>query len=233
MYPEIKAMPVPSIRRLPLYLRLLKQLRARGREVVSCTHISQELGLVNTQVRKDLAMTGIVGRPKVGYDVTALINAIERFLGWNNTSDACLVGAGSLGTALLGYVGFQEYGLNILAAFDADPSKVGRTVHDKEVFPLEKLPDLAARLHVRIGIIAVPAKAAQDVANLLVLSGIRAIWNYAPVTLEVPESVIVENMNLSASLAVLSSRLSQVLRAEESVPAKRAGAAALAVSGYN
>lgn len=232
MHAEIKAMPVPSVRRLPLYLRLLKQLRSRGREVVSCTHISQELGLVNTQVRKDLAMTGIVGRPKVGYDVPALITAIERFLGWNNTSDACLVGAGSLGSALLGYDGFQEYGLNILAAFDTDPLKVGRTIHDKEVFSLEKLPDLATRLHVRIGIITVPAKAAQDVANLLILSGIRAIWNYAPVSLEVPESVIVENMNLSASLAVLSSRLSQVLRAEESVP-KRTGTAALAVSGYN
>lgn len=218
MAPELlRANPVPSVRRLPLYLRILKQLRARGREVVSCTYIAHETGLVNTQVRKDLAMTGIVGRPKVGYDVPALIAAIERFLGWNNTSDAFVVGAGSLGQALLGYEGFQEYGLNILAGFDLDPFKIGTTVHGKEIFALDKLPDLVSRLHVQIGIVTVPAKAAQDVANLLVLSGIRAIWNYAPATLEVPESVIVENMNLSASLAVLSSRLRQVLRTETGV----------------
>lgn len=215
MHTELsKTNPVPSVRRLPLYLRLLKQLRTRGREVVSCTYISHETGLVSTQVRKDLAMTGIVGRPKVGYDVPALINAIETFLGWNNTSDAFLIGAGSLGQALMGYEGFQEYGLNILAAFDTDPTKADTTVHDREVFDLEKLPDLAARLHVHIGILTVPAKVAQDSANLLVLCGMRAIWNFAPVTLEVPESVIVENMNLSASLAVLSSRLRQVLRME-------------------
>lgn len=210
----LRSAPVPSVRRMPLYLRFLKQLKARGRQVVSCTHIAHELGLVNTQVRKDLAMTGIVGRPKVGYDVPALIAAIEGFLGWNNTSDAFIVGAGSLGRALMGYDGFREYGLNILAAFDIDPERVGRPVHGKEVFALERLPDLAERLHVRIGILTVPAKAAQDAANLLVLSGIRAIWNYAPIGLEVPESVIVENMNLSASLAVLSSRLAQTLRTE-------------------
>jgi redox-sensing transcriptional repressor len=206
-----KSMPLPSVRRLPLYLRFLKQLRSRGREVVSCTHISRELGLVSTQVRKDLAMTGIVGKPKVGYDVPALVTAIEGFLGWNNTRDAFVVGVGSLGSALMGYEGFKEYGLNVLAGFDINPQKVGARVHDKEIFPLEKLPDLVGRMHVLIGILTVPARVAQDVANLMVLSGMRAIWNYAPVTLEVPDSIVVENMNLSASLAVLSSRLEEAL----------------------
>src|SRR5512135_127531 len=112
-----KSMPLPSIRRLPLYLRFLKQLRSRGREVVSCTHISRELGLVSTQVRKDLAMTGIVGKPKVGYDVPALVSAIEGFLGWNNSRDAFVVGVGGLGSALMGYEGFTQYGLNIVAGF--------------------------------------------------------------------------------------------------------------------
>lgn len=214
---QFKAAPVPSVRRLPAYLRFLKQLQARGRDVVSCTHIANELGLVQTQVRKDLAMTGIVGKPKVGYEIPALIEAIERFLGWNNTSDAFVVGAGNLGAALLGYEGFKEYGLNVLAAFDVDESKIGTPIHGKEVFPFEKLPDLVDRMHVQIGILAVPAKAAQDVANLMVLSGMRAIWNFAPVNLEVPESVIVENMNLSASLAVLSSRLAQTLKAEKAI----------------
>ncbi len=214
---QLKAAPVPSVRRLPAYLRFLKQLQARSRDVVSCTHIANELGLVQTQVRKDLAMTGIVGKPKVGYEIPALIEAIERFLGWNNTSDAFVVGAGNLGAALLGYEGFKEYGLNVLAAFDVDESKIGTPIHGKEVFPFEKLPDLVDRMHVQIGILAVPAKAAQDVANLMVLSGMRAIWNFAPVNLEVPESVIVENMNLSASLAVLSSRLAQTLKAEKAL----------------
>lgn len=182
-----KAVPLPSVRRLPLYLRFLKQLRDRGRQVVSCTHIARELGLVSTQVRKDFAITGIVGKPKVGYDVPALITAIEDFLGWNQSRDAFVVGAGSLGSALMGYEGFPEYGLHITAAFDNDPQKVGRVIHGKEVYPLESLSDMVERLHVLVAILTVPARVAQDVANLLVLSGIRAIWNYAPVTLEVPD----------------------------------------------
>lgn len=202
-----RAMPLPSVRRLPMYLRFLKQLNSRGRQVVSCTHIARELGLVSTQVRKDFAMTGIVGKPKVGYDVPALISAIEVFLGWTGSRDAFVVGVGDLGSALMGYEGFKEYGLNIVAGFDIDPNKIGTPIHGKAVHALETLPDLVSQMQVLIGILTVPARAAQDVANLLVLSGIRAIWNYAPVTLEVPESVIVENMNLSASLAVLSSRL--------------------------
>lgn len=209
-----KVAPLPSVRRLPAYLRFLQTLKAHGRDVVSCTHIAEELGLISTQVRKDLAVTGIVGKPKVGYNVPELINAIEEFLGWNNTTDAFLVGAGSLGSALLGYGGFQEYGLNLVAAFDVDPAKVGLDIHGREVFPLEKLHDLALRMHVLIGVLTVPAPAAQDVATYMVLSGIRAIWNYTPVKLEVPESVVVEDVKLASSLAVLSSRLAEQLRNE-------------------
>jgi len=209
-----KVAPLPSVRRLPAYLRFLQTLKAHGRDGVSCTHIAEELGLVSTQVRKDLAVTGIVGKPKVGYSVPELISAIEEFLGWNNTTDAFLGGAGSLGSALLGYGGFQEYGLNIVAAFDVDPAKIGLSIHGREVFPLEKLHDLALRMHVLIGILTVPATAAQDVATYMVLSGIRAIWNYTPVKLEVPESVVVEDVKLASSLAVLSSRLAEQLRNE-------------------
>jgi redox-sensing transcriptional repressor len=209
---SIKALPLPSIRRLPSYLRLLYTLKARGREVVSCTHIAEDLELVSVQVRKDLAITGIVGRPKIGYQVAELIDAIERFLGWKNTTDALLVGVGGLGSALLGYEGFKEYHLNVLAGFDIDPAKIGTQVHGKEIFPLEKLPDLLHRMHVLMGILTVPAAAAQEAANLMVRSGIRAIWNYTPVQLQVPDSVIVEDVKLAASLAVLSSRLGETLR---------------------
>jgi redox-sensing transcriptional repressor len=207
-----KSVPLPSVRRLPTYLRLLYGLKARGREVVSCTYIAEDLGLVSVQVRKDLAMTGIVGRPKVGYQVAELIDAIERFLGWKNTTDAFLVGAGGLGSALLGYEGFKEYHLNVLAGFDIDPAKIGTKIHDKEIFAVDKLPDLVHRMHVLIGILTVPASAAQQAADLMVRAGIRAIWNYTPVQLQVPDAVIVEDVKLAASLAVLSSRLAEALR---------------------
>lgn len=207
-----KSVPLPSVRRLPTYLRLLYGLKARGREVVSCTYIAEDLGLVSVQVRKDLALTGIVGRPKVGYPVAELIDAIERFLGWKNTSDAFLVGVGGLGSALLGYDGFKEYHLNVLAGFDIDPAKIDTKIHGKEIFALDKLPDLVRRMHVLVGILTVPAAAAQDAANVMVRAGIRAIWNYTPVKLQVPDSVIVEDVKLAASLAVLSSRLADVLR---------------------
>lgn len=210
-----KIAPLPSVRRLPAYLRLLQSLRSGGRNVVSCTHIGKELGLVSTQVRKDLAVTGIVGKPKVGYNVPALISAIEEFLGWNSAQDAFLVGVGSLGRALMGYQGFQEYGLRLVAGFDIDPAKVGKEVHGKQVFPLDKLRELAADRHVSLGVLTVPAAAAQDAAQLMVQAGIRAIWNYTPVILEVPASVIVEDVKLSASLAVLSSRLAELLRREK------------------
>jgi redox-sensing transcriptional repressor len=209
---EMKTAPLPSVRRLPNYLRLLYELQARGRDVVSCTHIADELGVISVQVRKDLAITGIVGKPKVGYQIPDLIAAIENFLGWNNTKDAFLIGAGSLGAALLGYEGFKEFNLNILAGFDVDPKKVGTQIHGKDIFPIKKLADLAKRMHVLVGIITVPAAEAQDVADVLVTAGMRAIWNYTSVKLRVPENVIVEDVKLAASLAVLSSRLAESMK---------------------
>ena len=210
----VRGFPIPSVRRLPLYLRLLRELRADGHEAVSCTQISESLGQGTVQVRKDLAITGIVGRPKIGYQVPELVDAIETFLGWKNTRDAFLVGAGSLGSALLGYDGFQESGLNIVAAFDSDPSKIGTRIHDKEVLDWEVFHDLVQRMHVLIGILTVPAHAAQEVTNAMVLAGIRAIWNYTPATLEVPPAIVVEDVRLSSSLATLSSRLTRQLESQ-------------------
>lgn len=208
----VRRIPVPTLRRLPSYHHFLHGLRGRGREVVSCSHIGRELRLDPTQVRKDLAATGIVGRPKVGYQVGELIDAIEAFLGWNNVTDAFLVGVGSLGTALLRHQTFNHYGLNIVAAFDADPGKVGTSIQGREVFSVDKLPSLAARMHTQIGVITAPAEAAQAVADLMFEGGIRAIWNFAPVALKSPESVIVQNEDLFASFAVLSSKLTAALR---------------------
>jgi redox-sensing transcriptional repressor len=224
---DSSAIPLPSIRRLPQYLQLLYSLQVRGRDVVSCTKIADELGVTSIQVRKDLATTGIVGKPRVGYQIPVLIDAIRDFLGMNNTSDAFLVGAGCLGGALLGYDGFKDFNLNLVAGFDNNPEKIGSEIHGKPVFALEKLPDLAERLHVLIGILTVPASAAQDVANLMVLSGMRAIWNYTPTKLEVPEIVVVEDVKLAASLAVLSNRLAASLRRTPAVRMKPIDAEAL------
>ena len=203
--------PVPvsraTLKRLPVYHLFLKELQAKGRDVVSCTRIAEALRLEPTQVRKDLAATGIVGRPRIGYQMPELLTSIETFLGWNNANEAVLVGAGNLGSALLGYGGFTEHGLSIVAAFDASPAKIGTEIHGVPVLDVAKLPDLVQRLNIHLGIITTPAPAAQAIADLLVESGVQAIWNLSPTYLEVPAEVIVENTQLAASLAVLSNRL--------------------------
>lgn len=212
---------VPTLRRLATYYHYLKQLEGAGRDYVSCTRIAEYLTLDSTQVRKDIEATGLVGKPKVGYAVRSLITAIESFLGWDRLSDAFLVGAGNLGTALMGYTRFNRYGLNIVAAFDIDAAKVGQRVQGRDVLPLDKLTSLARRMHIAIGIITTPAEVAQTVANLMVAGGIRGIWNFAPVTLDLPDEVVVENVSLASSLAVLSSRLTQRRTTGDTPPTKQ------------
>lgn len=203
-----------SVRRLPAYLHLLRILDANGREFVSTTHMADELKLQPDQIRKDLSMTGIIGKPKIGYHVPTLVKAIEGFLRWDNTTDAVLVGAGNLGSALLGYKGFSAHGLNIVAAFDADVAKVGRMVHGYQILPMDKLPDLIRRMHVHMGIITVPAEYAQEAADALVTSGVVAIWNFAPASVEVCEDIVVQNEDLSSGLAILSVKLAKMMGAE-------------------
>ena len=212
MNAELRNAPLPSIKRLPIYLNMLRLMQVKGRPVVSCTHIADDLHLDPTQVRKDLAITGIIGRPKVGYQVPELIQSIESFLGWKNVNEAFLVGAGSLGSALLGYDGFEHLGLKITAAFDSHPEKIGKIVHGHEVLSLDQLPSLAARMHVHIGVLTVPAGAAQSVADVLIGSGLRAIWNFTATRLDAPPDTIVENVELASSLAVLSSKLEATLK---------------------
>lgn len=212
---QARVVPEPSLRRMPLYHRFLRQLADNNRTQVTCTEIGTQLGLDPTQIRKDLEYTGITGRPKVGYALPDLIDAIASFLGWNNVNDAFLVGAGNLGAALLGYPHFSDYGLNIVAAFDSDPMKVGRPIHGKQVLPLSRLTALTQRMHILIGVITVPEKAAQEVADLMIAGGILAIWNFAPAHLKVPEHVIVHNENLYCSLASLSQKLAKTLALRE------------------
>ncbi len=199
--------PQASLRRLPLYHHYLVEMQAKGILRVSTSVIGRELNLVPVQVRKDLQYTGIVGKPKTGYEVAELIQSIESFLGWNNVNEAFLVGAGNLGTALLGHERFSRFGLRIVAAFDTDPSKIGTWIHDKAVLPLDKLPELAQRMGIHLGILTAPAEVAQTVADRMVEAGIQAIWNFAPVRLRVPERIFVHNEDLYSSLASLSWKL--------------------------
>jgi len=208
---RLKSASEATIRRLPGYLHFLKKLYDNGQEVVSTTQIAKELGLDPTQVRKDLAITEIHGKPKVGYDISQLIDSIIEFLDWKNASDAFIVGAGSLGAALLGYSRLKSYGLSIVAAFDSDREKIGSKIHHKQILHIAKLPELARRMRVHIGIITTPADAAQTVADLMVEGGIRAIWNFAPTFLSVPSDVIVQRADLYTSLAVLTKKLAESL----------------------
>lgn len=210
-YQQRKGISEPTLRRLPVYHHYLLGLQGQGATFVSCSRIGRDLSLDPTQVRKDFEMAGVEGRPRVGFLVAELVPAIEETLGWRNVNEAFLAGVGHLGTALLGYPRFKDLGLNIVAAFDADASKVGATVHERPVLALDKLTDLARRMRVHIGILTVPAAVAQDVADRMTQGGILALWNFAPVTLRVPQGVIVQNEELYYGLAALSRRLAQRL----------------------
>ncbi len=204
---ERKTAGVPTLKRLPLYLRLLRQMKENGEQYASGAVVAKELGLDPIVVRKDLAITGAVGRPRLGFHMDEIITAIEEFLGWSNTSDAFLVGVGNLGTALLGYQGFEQHGMRIVAAFDSNPALIGQKIHGKVILDIKKLPALAKRMHVQIGIITATASVAQGIAEVMVAGGIRGIWNFTPAKLTVPEHVTLQREDLASSLAVLSHRL--------------------------
>lgn len=204
---ERKTAGVPTLKRLPLYLRMLKRMKENGEEYASGAVVAKELGLDPIVVRKDLAITGAVGRPRLGFQMDEIITAIEEFLGWSNTSDAFLVGVGNLGTALLGYQGFEQHGMRIVAAFDTNPKLIGKTINGKTILDMEKLPALAKRMHVQIGIITATASVAQGIADEMIKGGIRGIWNFTPTKLNVPEHVTLQREDLASSLAVLSHRL--------------------------
>jgi redox-sensing transcriptional repressor len=206
------SVPLPTIRRLPMYFALLQKAAQESQTSVSSSQLATALALEPIQVRKDLEAIGVTGQPRVGFPVAELIQAIERFLGWDNVTDAFILGAGHLGTALAGYRGFESHGLNVVALFDNDPRKVGQTIHGKEVLPIDKLGNLVNRLHVHIAILTVPAEVAASVTQLAIEAGIQAIWNFTPTKLIVPENVILERVDLAASLAVLSSKLAARLR---------------------
>jgi redox-sensing transcriptional repressor len=200
---RLKIFSASTVRRLPSYLPVIRDLQQEGKEFVSATVIAEVLGLDPIQVRKDLAMTGTAGTPQKGFPVEDIICAIEHFLGWDSASDAILVGVGNLGTALLGYRGFLLHGLNIIAAFDIDPRKIGARIHGNKILNAKTMDIQIKNLGVKIAILTVPAECAQKMANVLVSTGIEGIWNFTGVKIKVPENVAVQHEDLSAGYAML------------------------------
>lgn len=194
------------LKRLPGYLAYLKNMPEGSPTHISATALANALGMGEVQVRKDLAMVSDGGRPKIGYLRESLIDDIEQFLGYDNTTDAILIGAGKLGLALMGFKGFHEYGLNILAAFDVAP-KVEFTDEGKPVYHISKLESYCHKHKVLMGIITVPDAHAQEVADQLIASGIKAIWSFSSAHLEVPGNILVQYENMATSFAVLSMHL--------------------------
>ena len=201
---------VACLRRLPAYLQMLRALQAEGREYVSGTVLASVHHLEPVIVRKDLAATGATGTPRLGFRIVDLINDIEHFLGWDRRTKAVVVGCGNLGSSLLGYRRFDGLGLEIVGGFDRDARKVGHMIHDRQVMALAKLAKLVVSENITLGLLAVPAAAAQETASFMAECGIRGIWNFAPVKLKLPDGVIVQKEDLAEGLAVLAHRLYHV-----------------------
>ena len=202
---EHREIPKAVLKRLPGYLAYLRNIPDEASPYISATALASALGMGEVQVRKDLAMVSDGGRPKIGYLRESLIEDISQFLGYDNTTDAILVGAGKLGQALLGYGGFDVYGLNILAAFDEEP--VVKRLDKKPVYSMDRMENFCRTNKVLMGIITVPAQCAQQVCDLMIQCGIKAVWNFAPVHLDVPANILVQNEDMATSLAVLSMHL--------------------------
>ena len=203
----VKDIPIFSLQRLPIYLNHLKSLPAEGNTYISSGAIAQALGLGEVLVRKDLAYTSCVGRPKIGYVREELIAALEEFLCCHDKKNAVIVGVGGLGSALMSYGGFAHYGIDIPAAFDNDPKKIGTYIADKPILDVNELKEGCQKYGATLAIVAVPAVHAQEVADKLSAAGIKAILNFAPIQLKAGENVKVINIDVAANLAVLASML--------------------------
>lgn len=200
------SLPKATLGRIPLYIQYLKELPDDNETTISAPTIARGLLLGEVLVRKDLAMVSGAGKPRVGYRRVKLIQDLESHLGQDDFTNAVLIGAGKMGRALLDYGGFEEFGIKILAGFDCNESVITET-KSKRVLPIKHIKNFCAENNIKIGIITVGQGSAQEVCNELISCGVRAIWNFAPCALNVPEGVILKQENLALSLAYLNSQL--------------------------
>ena len=204
---EADKVPEPTLRRLPWYLSNIKLMKEKGEQYVSSTQISKEINIDASQIAKDLSYVNISGRTRVGYNIDALIEVLESFLGFTNMHKAFLFGVGSLGGALLRDLGLRHFGLEIVAAFDVNPELVGKDLGGIPIFHSDDFGAKMKEYDVNIGVLTVPINIAQEITNKMVDGGIKAVWNFTPFRIRVPENIVVQNTSLYAHLAVMFNRL--------------------------
>lgn len=206
--------PEPALRRLPWYLAYVTVLKERDIEYVSSTAISRELNVDASQIAKDLSFLNIKGKTRIGYEVKTLCHELQEFLGFKRRHNAVVLGVGSLGGALIHDSGLANYGLNIVAGFDINPAVVGKTVCGVPILDVSALDSTVAKLNIEIGIITLPVDHAQQGADNLIKSGVKALWNFTPSRLLVPSGIVITNTSLYAHLAVMYNRLDTQKHAE-------------------
>ena len=204
---EADKVPEPTLLRLPWYLSNIKLMKEKGEQYVSSTQISKEINIDASQIAKDLSYVNISGRTRVGYNIDALIEVLESFLGFTNMHKAFLFGVGSLGAALLRDSGLHHFGLEIVAAFDVNPELVGKDLNGIPIFHSDDFEAKMKEYDVNIGVLTVPINIAQEITNKMVDGGIKAVWNFTPFRIRVPENIVVQNTSLYAHLAVMFNRL--------------------------
>ena len=200
--------PEPALRRLPWYLAYIKLLKKKGQTHVSSTQIAKKINVSSTQIAKDLSYVKVSGKTRVGYEIVILIEVLEKFLGFTSQHRAVVLGVGSLGGALLSDAGLEQFGLKILAGFDVSDSVVGTMINNIPVYNIEDLEEHNKMIDADIGILTVPPDNAQEIADYAIERGIRAIWNFTPFRIRVPEHIVLQNTSLYAHLAVMFNRLS-------------------------
>ena len=204
---EADKVPEPTLRRLPWYLSNIKLMKEKGEQYVSSTQISKEINIDASQIAKDLSYVNISGRTRVGYNIDALTEVLESFLGFTNMHKAFLFGVGSLGAALLRDSGLHHFGLEIVAAFDVNPELVGKDLNGIPIFHSDDFEAKMKEYDVNIGVLTVPINIAQEITDKMVDGGIKAVWNFTPFRIRVPENIVVQNTSLYAHLAVMFNRL--------------------------
>lgn len=204
--------PEPTLRRLPWYLSCAKLMRDKGEKFVSSTQISKQINIDSSQIAKDLSYVDISGRTRVGYEVDLLISVLEDFLGFTNLHRAYLFGVGSLGGALLRDSGLSHFGLKIVGAFDVNPDLVGTEINGISIYHTDELQLRMQKDKVNIGVLTVPIAISQQVTDKMVEGGIKAVWNFTPFRIRVPEGIVVQNTSLYAHLAVMFNRLNENMK---------------------
>lgn len=201
--------PEPTLRRLPWYLSNVKLMKEQGEKYVSSTQISKQINIDASQIAKDLSYLHVSGRTRVGYEVDALIEELEHFLGFTDMHKAFLFGVGSLGDALLRDSGLHHFGLEIVGAFDVKPELVGQVVNGVPVYHSDEFEEKMKTCGVNIGVLTVPINIAQEITDKMVAGGIKAVWNFTPFRIRVPEYIVVQNTSLYAHLALMFNRLNE------------------------